>query len=237
MKTTHLYITEPECYHGSARIIEKGKDDYGLFYIFDQTLFYPQGGGQPSDIGYIECAEIDLPFPVRSVRYSPLGDIHHYVDQRSVDFLEIGDVISMVVDADKRLLHARYHTAAHWLGHMVEAKEPTLKAIKGHAFPSEAYVEWEGTITEGDGVGTWQAYLDQKSAYDIEKNPIVKSMCTDTPELALALGKIARQVQCGDYSPLPCGGIHVNNLTHVGRIVVRKAKRKGALLRLSFEIV
>ncbi|MBP9691937.1 MAG: hypothetical protein KBD90_01230 [Alphaproteobacteria bacterium] len=44
-----------------------GKDENGDFLILNQTIFYPQGGGQPSDRGTIAVDGVVV--PIHSVKY------------------------------------------------------------------------------------------------------------------------------------------------------------------------
>ena len=42
-------------------------------------------------------------------------------------------------------------------------------------------------------------------------------------------GKEMRMVQIGDFSPTPCGGTHVRNLSELRQVSIRKLARKGQL--------
>lgn len=62
-------------------------------------------------------------------------------------------MVDCFVNQERRLLNSRYHTAGHLLGNIVELEYPSLKAIKGHAFPGEAveFVETDSpTSFQGD---------------------------------------------------------------------------------------
>ncbi|CAH1759001.1 11113_t:CDS:2 [Entrophospora sp. SA101] len=55
-----------------VQILERGKDDNGSYVIFDKTIFHPQGGGQPSDEGYLEIAVIQVIDWAKRLLYSRL---------------------------------------------------------------------------------------------------------------------------------------------------------------------
>ena len=48
------YLHEPHRYSGTAAIQEIRTDEKGrTALVLDRTIFYPQGGGQPCDLGEI----------------------------------------------------------------------------------------------------------------------------------------------------------------------------------------
>lgn len=49
--TKQLYYTHPYAQEFKARVLQ----GFGDYVALDRTAFYPEGGGQPSDIGWIEC--------------------------------------------------------------------------------------------------------------------------------------------------------------------------------------
>jgi len=97
---------------------------YGLY--LNATPFHPQGGGQAADIGTVGDAEI---LGVEIVE----GDIVHYTTQA----LALGPAIA-TVDAARRTLHSRLHSAGHLIGHVLELQG--WRPVKAHHWPGEARV-------------------------------------------------------------------------------------------------
>lgn len=135
-----IYLNNTYLSEHTATIISHDNDDKGAYLILDESIFYPQSGGQPSDQGIIHVnhKEIAIHF-VRQVA----NEIRHYFNNDDISKIELSPV-KITIDLQRRLLNARYHTAAHLLGNIVEEKYPPLKAIKGHSFPNESYVEFHG---------------------------------------------------------------------------------------------
>ena len=81
----------------------------------DQTVFYPEGGGQPSDIGYLEIDGEQI-----HVKHAEKLDnvVLHKIDSEKCEELSkvsdiIGKEIKGAIDWDRRIALARNHTATH----------------------------------------------------------------------------------------------------------------------------
>ena len=51
--TKKLYLNDTYLLEAHARVLERACDERGPYLLLDQTIFYPQGGGQPCDQGTI----------------------------------------------------------------------------------------------------------------------------------------------------------------------------------------
>lgn len=82
--------------------------------ILDQTLFYPEGGGQPADHGLIRKGS--KTFRVVDVLSAGKVVLHKIAEEESAEAaaeIRPGDSIEGEIDMTRRLAHARHHTAAH----------------------------------------------------------------------------------------------------------------------------
>ena len=85
-------------------------DNGGL--IFNQTVFYPIGGGQPSDVG--ELISDDLNLKVREVRKGDQGKVVFFVEG-STEGIQIGQKFQQKIDWPTRYGYMKIHTALHLL--------------------------------------------------------------------------------------------------------------------------
>ena len=58
MKTRRLFYENVYQKDFEAEVLFCGEDEAGTYVILDQTVFYPEGGGQPADRGVL-CPEHD----------------------------------------------------------------------------------------------------------------------------------------------------------------------------------
>ncbi|CAK7269474.1 hypothetical protein SEPCBS119000_003587 [Sporothrix epigloea] len=129
------------------------------------TIFHPQGGGQPSDVGTIR---LDGPsdsdgalFTVLSARMDTVysgrvlhfGHFDGYDTVAAVAAFGPGAAVCQAIDVDKRILYSRFHTAGHVLGaavrHLVEKEVASFDELKASHVPGAASCEFRGTIGAG----------------------------------------------------------------------------------------
>lgn len=103
-KTRKLYYERPFDYEFEAKVVES----FDGYLVLDQTLFYPEGGGQIGDTGSIRGEDGE----VRVVDTQSVdGVIVHKVEGKNT--LKKGEVVKGIVDRERRLSIVRHHTATH----------------------------------------------------------------------------------------------------------------------------
>ncbi|MCZ7394973.1 MAG: alanine--tRNA ligase [Candidatus Methanoperedens sp.] len=102
--TRKLYYEYPERFEFEAQVLSVIENRI----ILDQTLFYPEGGGQPADHGTLSVNDyIANVTDAQNIN----GVIIHETDS---DFgFKKGDTVKGKIDWERRLAHARHHTATH----------------------------------------------------------------------------------------------------------------------------
>jgi alanyl-tRNA synthetase len=232
----YLFLKDTYLFNGSAQILGTDTDEKGIYILFNQTIFYPQGGGQPSDLGTVTIKGLSS-IPIGFVRQVN-DEIRHYVSE-PLDSQWIGSSCAMQIDSKRRLENARYHTAAHLLGHIVEEWDLNLKAVKGHSFPGEAYVEWTGVSS----LDPTQVHSELQNTVNcglpIKVFEIFRSEFEDkfyVLPYPIPDHKAFRAVQIGEFPPIPCGGTHLTNTQEIGDFKIRKVTQKGDRLKISYDL-
>jgi alanyl-tRNA synthetase len=109
-ETSLLFYGEPQKEEFSARYL----GNYENNIILDQTIFYPEGGGQPSDIGYLDTGEEKI----RVLHAEKLdGIVLHRVEEEKLEKIKhrTGSTLKGKIDWGRRMALARNHTATHLL--------------------------------------------------------------------------------------------------------------------------
>ncbi len=110
MKTDSLYLVDPYKQTVDATIVDVVPDASGIFrIILDQTIFYPMGGGQPTDQGTLVLAD-GTTFFVYQVLLKE-GEIAHYVKSESPPTQ--GQNVHATIDWQRRYKNMRVHAAGH----------------------------------------------------------------------------------------------------------------------------
>lgn len=136
------------------RALFKSAKDEDLIVQTAETIFYAQGGGQPSDVG-IMTLPASTTFNVTSVRNASEGRILHCGHFSAASpSSEIGNSVEVKqsIDVELRRLHSRIHTAGHVLGLAMrslvsDGTIPLLNGLSGleegkaQHYPNSAWVE------------------------------------------------------------------------------------------------
>ena len=200
----------------------------GKFVVLDQTAFYPKGGGQNWDEGFI--IKNDEKFKVVYVgKFS--GEISHEVDKLG---LQGGDEVSCELDWNRRYTYMQYHTASHLIsnilyrradakitGNQIELDKTRMDFSMIDYSPEKlkAYVDEANEIIEQNLPIT----IDYMSRQDVLGKPELARLAVGLPENL----KEFRIVKIGDIDKQVDGGTHVSHLSEIGKIEVIKTVNKG----------
>ena len=214
-------------------INEEGRD----VIVLDQTILYPQGGGQPYDQGSIKSPSAI--FNVEEVRFVE-GIVKHIGKFENGSFTK-GDSVTIIVDEARRRLNSRLHSA----GHVVDLAITELKLNwipgKGFHFPQGPYVEYAGSF-EGLDKEKLKADIENLCNKVISGGREVKILFLEIDKMKKAChfdpdyipeGKPGRVVMFGDFG-VPCGGTHVANISEIKGITIRKVKQEGNNIRVGY---
>jgi misacylated tRNA(Ala) deacylase len=207
-------------------IVTSVKD--GKYVIFDQTIFYPKGGGQPYDTGRI-IKDNETYNVVYVGKFS--GEISHEVDREG---LTVGDRVHCILDWERRYRFMRSHTAAHVFASLLYTETGAL--ITGNQIEEdktrfdfnlekfdrkilEKYIAKANDLFNRDIPVKWYE-IPREEALKIPG--IIKMAEALPPELPTL-----RIVEIVGVDKQADGGTHVRNLKEVGRIELLKTENKG----------
>jgi misacylated tRNA(Ala) deacylase len=205
-------------------IVESSSGDH---IILDRTAFYPQSGGQPSDLGRLhregetfnvlraECIE---------------GRIEHIMDKEG---LAPGDTVHGKLDWERRYRLMRSHTACHILSAVIFCE--TGAKISGNQIDlSRSRVDFNLENFDKAMIGK---YVEQANVVIKEDRPVRTRLLSRSDAMAMAdLVRLAmdvpdreeiRVVEIEDIDTQACGGTHVMRTGEIKGIKMIKAENKG----------
>lgn len=241
MQSTKLvYLEDFTLLEGKATVLDISQDNGRTMIILDQTIFYPQGGGQPYDKGIIE--NNNGIFLVEEVRLVD-GIVKHFGTFKQGSFKK-GDTVTCLVDKSRRDLHSRLHSGGHIVDMAVTALQLPWIPGKGYHFPEGPYVEYAGSLEGIDREKLKKDIEDLCNKFINEGRDTklifmskdeMKKVCHHVPDY-LPAGKPARVVMYGDFG-VPCGGTHVKNLRDIQQMTIRKIKQEGSNIRVGYDVI
>lgn len=218
--------------------------------VLDRTIFYPQGGGQPSDTGIVVCQESGVRLKIIMVRMnSESNNVEHQFEAIGEGAKPIaGELVHLEIDAPKRILHARIHSGGHLLDHALQLLNISMEGVKGYHFPAGPYVEYiprRDVDLSPKGLERLkklmeekcqQMILERRAIGVINKRPdeIGDDLRSMLPEKALKSASVRLIVFQDTPIPGPCGGTHVANTFEIGPFAIRKMTLKNNLLRVGY---
>ncbi len=113
-KTERLYYDDQQRTQFEAIVLDVFEREEGYDIVLDQTMFYPEGGGQPADTGSLSTD--DTAVDVTDVQIED-GVILHRTDES----LGKGEFVNGQIDAGRRRQLMRHHTATHIIMHATRA--------------------------------------------------------------------------------------------------------------------
>ena len=220
--------------------------------VLDRTHFYPTGGGQPHDTGTIRVADADdtaggtaedgTRWHVVDVEMA--DTVHHAVEpiDDGSPLPEPGTEVVCEIDADRRAVHSRYHTAQHLLSALL-LDEFDARTTGNQLYSDRARLDAEYdrfTDAELDRIETGLNGLigDARpvSSYTMDRETAEATLDTDRTRIDLLPDSIEelRIVEVagadGDdepYDRTACAGTHVANTAEIGEVVVTGRETKG----------
>ena len=213
--------------------------------VLDRTVFYPGGGGQPSDRGLLLRAEDGRAWTVRAARKAG-GEIVHELESDGGDPPAPGDAVRVDLDWGRRLALMRTHTALHALCGVVWRDYGAL-VTGGNMEPGSGRMDFEFERMSGDLVDAIEATVNAElvAAREVRVAVLPRAEAFAIPDLIrtkinlLPAGiEEIRTIEIVGLDLQADGGTHVANTREVGGIRVTGYESKGRInKRIRIELV
>lgn len=245
-------MTDAICYRDAyARSVEatvravETLDGGGTAVILDRTVFYPGGGGQPSDQGLLLRASDGRSWVVRGARKSGPDIIHELETGMSTAsgsgaVLEppaVGDRVEVDLDWSRRHALMRTHTALHALCGVVWRDYGAL-VTGGNMEPGSGRMDFEFERMGGELVDEIEAKVNAELALsrEVRVNVLPRAEAFAIPDLIRTKVNLLppgieeiRTIEIVGLDLQADGGTHVANTREVGGIRVTGYESKGRI--------
>jgi misacylated tRNA(Ala) deacylase len=203
--------------------------------VLDATVFYPGGGGQPSDTGWLRRRADGAAWRVSSARRSG-GLIAHQVDGDGAP-PAVGERLTAEIDWDRRHLLMRTHTALHVLCGVVW-RDWGAQVTGGNMEPGAGRMDFEFERMSGELVGEIERRVNAELAAEREVRVAIlpRDRALAIPDLIRTKINLlppeiseVRTIEIVGLDLQADGGTHVANTREVGPIRVTGYESKGRI--------
>lgn len=206
----------------NTKVVDCIEEKNKIKVVLENTAFYPEGGGQPSDIGFIENVKV-LHVEEKD------GKIYHEVESK----IEVGKEVFCKINFEERFSNMQQHTAEHIVSGLICQKYNATN-VGFHIGKDFTTMDFNVNISEK------QLREIEKLANEAVYKNIEIEEKVYTPEEVKEihyrskkeLKEEVRLVKIGDYDICACCGVHVSKTGEIGIIKLLKADKYKSGVRI-----
>lgn len=234
MSCEKLYLTAPEMLECTACVVSCTPNKNGGYDLeTDRTPFFPEGGGQLSDIGTVyDPAQGFVPV---THCFEANGTVLHRTEKP----FAVGEIVTLAVAAAKRLKYTQQHTGEHLLSHAYDVLFGA-ENVGFHMAEDVVTIDLDRDLTDEE-IEAGEKYANEL----VWKNAPVRIFnvgASELPNLPLRKkneklrGKVRIvEVEDGDHTEMcTCCGTHFVSTAPVGIIKVLEHARYKSGCRITF---
>ncbi|MGE4616862.1 MAG: alanyl-tRNA editing protein [Gammaproteobacteria bacterium] len=195
--------------------------------VLDQTVFYPEGGGQPGDRGSIILGD-DSAITIVDTHKNQAGTLLH-IPAAGQSMPAVNDRVTASIDWDYRYKHMRTHTCLHLLCALIpyDVTGGSISQAKGRLdfdmsdpLDKKAVQQALSQLIADDRSVGYRWITDEEMENNMD---LVRTMSVKPP---MGQDRV-RLVEIGDVDLQPCGGTHVARTGEIGEVRIGKVEKKG----------
>ena len=233
--TELLYYADAYVREFAARVTATQMDSDAAQVALDRTAFYPGGGGQPSDEGWLALG--DLRVAVSKVKKEGEQIWHTLVLNDSADQFTVDTVVHGQLDWERRYKLMRTHTAMHILCGVVW-RDYGASVTGGNMDPGQSRMDFEFASLTRDLISEIEAKCNAEiaAARTVQAQILPREEAFQIPDLIrtkinlLPAGiQSVRTLEIVGLDLQADGGTHVANTREVGAMKIVDYKSKGAI--------
>lgn len=247
MTTRRLYREDVYQDSNKAVVLEIQEKDGFDVIATDQSVFFPEGGGQPCDTGYVEIGE-DFYAITACYDDSLEGPVYHVTNAPSGTFA-VGDEVSLSIDWSRRFVNMQRHLCEHMLSGAIYK---LFGGINRGFHMGDEYVTIDIELDE-PGQGTrlltqeeidlaettvnWNIWMDLpvsttwfESNEEASRMPLRKFVPHEGRISVVTVGSPDDPFDC-----IACCGTHPSTTGQVGLLAIYKTEANKGMTRIYFD--
>jgi misacylated tRNA(Ala) deacylase len=196
--------------------------------VMDQTVFYPEGGGQPGDKGTLIRTDGGR-VPIEDTLKVPESGLHCHVANSEALLPKLGERVTLEIDWPRRYRLMRMHSCMHMLCAVIPAP-----VTGGSIHESRGRLDFDlpEPIDKAEVTTKLQQLIEADHSMSLSwitdeelscQPDLVRTMSVQPP---VGSGRV-RLVHFEGVDLQPCGGTHVASSAEIGKVRVRKIEKKG----------
>lgn len=243
MTTERIYQQHPYAIGITAVVTDVYMENDKTKLVFDRTVFFPEGGGQPCDLGWVTTADGTI-VPVTDVRDGAAGAVVHEVNG-AASLFKPGDRLTLEIDFERRFINMQRHTGEHILSgvfykyfggnnkgfHIGEDYIAIDIEAGGRMYDSAEIKEAERLANQviWDNLPVSTVYYENAEAASAA--PARKAINIEGEVSVVTIGDEAAPADC-----CACCGTHLANAGEVGIIKIYKTQPNKGMNRIFFDV-
>ena len=247
MTTRRLYREDVYQDSNKAVVLEIQEKDGFDVIVTDQSVFFPEGGGQPCDTGYVEMGE-DFYAVTACYDDSLEGPVYHVTNAPSGTFA-VGDEVSLSIDWTRRFVNMQRHLCEHMLSGAIYK---LFGGVNRGFHMGDEYVAIDIELDE-PGQGTrlltqeeidlaettvnWNIWMDLpvsttwfESNEEAARMPLRKFVPHEGRISVVTVGSLDDPFDC-----IACCGTHPSTTGQVGLLAIYKTEANKGMTRIYFD--
>jgi len=240
-KTTPIYYEDPYVREFEAEVLKAIEFDANHYVVLEKTCFFPEGGGQPGDVGFLKGSKGQL----KVVDTQPVGDVIVHIAVPLNGKLEEGDTVRGTIDWKVRYDRMKHHTGSHVVFSSIRKTLglEELKYMGVQIGEKRARID----ISYGKPISPTQLLeIERLSNKICLENRKVKTWFTTREEAERRYGKelgvtevtpsgTVRVVEIEGWDAALCCGTHVNSTAEIGLIkLLERFRLQKGVERIEF---
>jgi alanyl-tRNA synthetase len=221
-----IYYIDPYKTALSTSVTANKSNKKGTWYQFEKTIFYPEGGGQAADKGWVNDNNV---LDVQKVN----DDVWHLVAA------QLDKDVELKLNWDYRYMNMCQHTGQHILS-AIFYKQFNFDTLSVHLGKWDTLIELATTQISTEQLAEAEYLANDMIRHNLQVNAILVTK-EEIQQYSIRRDvkyteQPIRLICVGDFDCTGCGGIHVKSSGEVGLIKILKTEKIRNVVRVHSKI-